>query len=145
MQVSQKTRYAVRAVVYLALKNKNDRISIQQISDEEDISKRYLELIFAELKKAGIVLSIKGAGGGYCLSEEPGSITVAQIAEIFEGGLDIIDNKEKISPEKIEYTLNKNLWSQISQCVKNKLEDVTIEKIIKDYNENLSDGYTYYI
>ena len=79
MILTTKGRYAVMAVVELASENGNKPISLLAISQKQQISLSYLEQIFARLKKAGIVASVKGPGGGYVLGKEKSQITIADI------------------------------------------------------------------
>ena len=69
MKLSTKGRYGLRALIDLALYSGEGPVSITSISGRQDISERYLEQLVAKLKKAGLVKSIRGAGGGYVLAK----------------------------------------------------------------------------
>ncbi len=79
MILTTKARYAVMAVIEIADSKQDQPVSLITISQKQDISLSYLEQIFACLKKAGIVRSIKGPGGGYSLNKNHQQITVAEI------------------------------------------------------------------
>ncbi len=79
MILTTKARYAVMAVIEIAASKNDAPISLLTISQSQDISLSYLEQIFAQLRKAQIVESVKGAKGGYILAKKQNEITVAQI------------------------------------------------------------------
>lgn len=79
MILTTKARYAVMAVIEISEEENSQPISLQRISEKQKISLSYLEQIFARLKKAGIVESVKGPGGGYTLGKKREEITVADI------------------------------------------------------------------
>ncbi|MBU6141170.1 MAG: Rrf2 family transcriptional regulator [Proteobacteria bacterium] len=79
MILTTKARYAVMAVIEIAEEKGSQPVSLQAISEKQKISLSYLEQIFARLKKAGIVDSVKGPGGGYTLGKKREEITVADI------------------------------------------------------------------
>ncbi|NOS36236.1 MAG: Rrf2 family transcriptional regulator [Deltaproteobacteria bacterium] len=87
MRLSKKGQYAVRAMVSLACHTNGAPVTLRDISDEEDISLSYLEQLFAKLRRGEVVRSIKGPGGGYVLTRPPGDITVGEVIEIVEEGL----------------------------------------------------------
>lgn len=89
LKVSTKGRYAVRIMVYLALA-KSDRPSRKQdIADSEEISADYVEQILIRLRAGGLVISHRGARGGFTLSREPHQITVLEVLEATEGPMEL--------------------------------------------------------
>jgi len=87
MIFSTKTTYGLRAMIHLAKKAKKTSISLNDIASEEKISFKYLERLFASLKKAGLIKSVKGAGGGYKLAKQANRIVVYDIIKALEGKL----------------------------------------------------------
>lgn len=87
MQFSTKAEYGLRASVILARAYPKLK-SISEISREENISHKYLEQLFGTLKQNRIITSVKGKSGGYTLSKVPSQISVAEIVEVLEGGLE---------------------------------------------------------
>ena len=84
--LSKKTKYGLKALTYLAKKDGGKQpVLIAEIADEENISKKFLEVILLQLKNAGFLSSKKGKGGGYYLIKEPKDITVAALMRILEG------------------------------------------------------------
>lgn len=87
MKVSKKGEYALRAMIYLSLNYKKGTIQIQKIAERAKIPKKFLEQILLELKKAGLLQSIRGSGGGYRLIKSPREISLARVIRIIDGPL----------------------------------------------------------
>ena len=85
MKLSQKTRYGLRALIDLSVHSKEDTVTSASIAGRNDISPQYLEQVFASLKRAGIVKSVKGKSGGYYLANDAEKITLASIIVALEG------------------------------------------------------------
>ncbi len=81
MKLSTKGRYAMVALADLALASESDLVSLGEISKRQDISLPYLEQLFVKLRRAGIVDSVRGPGGGYKLSKSADAIRVSEILE----------------------------------------------------------------
>ena len=91
MKVSTRGRYGLRALVDMTIHSNNAPVSLVQVANRQKISLNYLEQVFGTLRKAGIVVSVKGAGGGYKLARDAESITVKEVLEALEGTFSIID------------------------------------------------------
>ena len=83
--ITMKTKYALKALCRLALAQPGERILIADIAEQEGIPRKFLELILAELKQHGILLSRKGRGGGYTLAKNADTITVAAVLRVLDG------------------------------------------------------------
>ncbi|GKX29095.1 Rrf2 family transcriptional regulator [Vallitalea longa] len=134
MNISNKSRYGLRAVVYLGINYQKENVSLKEISDKENISKRYLEQIFAELKKGGIINSTKGTKGGYFLTRKTSDITVKSIIELFEGNLEVVEKTDNYNIEDLEYTIINKVWNKMSDALVEVIDNINIEDIINDYN-----------
>ena len=93
MKLSMKSRYGLRALIDLTINSKTEQVALNSIAERNKISPQYLEQVFASLRKAGIVKSIKGSQGGYFLSRPPQEITVSCIIEALEGDYRIEDEE----------------------------------------------------
>ena len=85
MKLSTKGRYGLRALIDLALYSEKEAASIASISARQQISESYLEQLIAKLRKAGLVKSVRGAGGGYMLAKPASEISVGDILRALEG------------------------------------------------------------
>lgn len=83
--LSKKTKYGLKALIYIARQEISEPVLISDISEKECIPKKFLEAILLDLKKFGILGSKKGKGGGYYLMKDPKSITVATLIRILDG------------------------------------------------------------
>ncbi len=79
MRLSTKGRYAVMAMVDLAMHSNGKPVALAEIADRQEISQSYLEQLFGKLRKGGLVASVRGPGGGYLLARVPGDTRVADI------------------------------------------------------------------
>lgn len=87
MRLSVRGEYALRALLVLALRYNEDLVQIQAIADEQQIPKRFLEQILADLKSGGLLEARRGPSGGYRLRRPPEQITLAEIVRSVEGAL----------------------------------------------------------
>jgi len=85
--LSKKSKYAMSALIHLAKQYGKGPVLISDIAKEEDIPKKFLELILLELKNEGFLESKKGRGGGYMLGRPPDSISIGHVVRITDGPL----------------------------------------------------------
>ena len=87
MKISTKGRYALRLMLDLALSDPGVPVPLRDVAQRQDISDKYLEQIVTPLSRAGLVRSVRGAGGGYLLTRDPAEYTVGEILRPLEGSL----------------------------------------------------------
>lgn len=88
--ISQKTRYALRALLYLVEKGHGAPVQMARIAETQQVPRKYLELIMLDLKKAGIVMSTRGPSGGYRLAKPAESISFGEIIRIMDGPIALV-------------------------------------------------------
>ena len=88
--ISKKAKYAIHALVRLARERENGPILISEISKDGNIPKKFLEAILLDLKRAGILNSKKGKGGGYYLIKKPEDVNMAEVLRLFDGALALL-------------------------------------------------------
>lgn len=134
MKLSSKGRYGLKAMFELALNNGNDPVPLNFIAKKQGISEQYLEQIFSNLRKSGLITSVRGTQGGYLLSKSASGITVGNILEALEGPVtlsacvsddDICDNSETC--------VTKNVWTKIKNGMEEVLHSITLQNMIDDY------------
>jgi len=148
MKLSTKSRYAVRAMVDLAVHYKKEPVQIKDIAKREKLSVRYLENIFTQLRADGILNSEKGKGGGFYLSRKPTQITMLDIVQSVEGKLSIVDCVDFPSRcKKASICVSREVWQKISIGVKKILKNITLQDLIISYKKKIgaSDNVLYYI
>ncbi len=130
MRISKKSQYGLRALFRLA--EKPGFYPMREIAEREGISPDYLEKIFFELEKGGLIKSKRGALGGYSLAKKPKDINLKNILEILEKTLNLVEcidakcNREKSCPTA-------SVWKALDLSLKEKLESITLEDLIKKH------------
>ncbi|MCX7922902.1 MAG: Rrf2 family transcriptional regulator [Clostridia bacterium] len=149
MKLSTKGRYGVKAMLDLAIHNSEGHISLKSIAERQDLSENYLEQLFATLRKAGIVKSIRGAQGGYTLAQSPENITVGSILRALEGSLAPVECVTESEPTQCERSgacVTKLIWERIRDRVNEVVDSITLEDLVDQYRKlNTKDEFIYYI
>jgi Rrf2 family protein len=100
LTISSKSKYGILATLSLAKHSGQGLMQIKDISSQNNIPLQYLAQIFSLLVKADIIKSVRGKNGGYKLSRSPSLITVLEILEVLEGGIELVEN-ENVSDDVI--------------------------------------------
>ena len=127
MKLSAKGRYAIKAMINIALNTSKEPKTLLEIAKYQGISLSYLEQLFALLRKHNLVSGIRGPGGGYKLSDEPENITIAQIINAINS-----DVEQKEASERKDEVI----WSTFSAKLCNYLETVTLGSLITEENSS---------
>lgn len=134
MKISTKGRYGLRAVIDLAVNSDGRPVLLGDIAARQDLSRRYLERLFASLKSNGIIRSIRGAQGGYILAKEPHEINIAEILEALEGPFLPVDC---VADHNIcvqaEECVTRDVWCEIAIKVKEYLKSMTLQTLVEKY------------
>ena len=134
MKISTKGRYALRVMADIALNFENVNVSITELSARNGISDKYLEQIISLLVKNNLLISFRGANGGYKLAREPKNITIGEIIRATEGNLETVaclSSDEKC--DKAEKCLTVNVLIK-EKIVNNFFDSTTLEDVI---NKNI--------
>ncbi|PKM53667.1 MAG: Rrf2 family transcriptional regulator [Firmicutes bacterium HGW-Firmicutes-3] len=130
IHISNKARCGIRIMIYIAL-DAGTKTTVQDIYTKEDMSKRYLEQIFADLKKNNLVSSIKGKHGGYNISRPYNEITAYDIIVALEGEELTGDTDSK--NKDLNQLLDTKLWQPLQSQIQDLLSAITLEELISDY------------
>lgn len=128
MKISTKGRYALRIMVDLAQQHSNEFIPLRDVSERQDISEKYAEMIVGLLSKTGFLFSSRGKGGGYKLARPPETITVASILKAVEGSLApvaCLDIPDNVCP-RADQCVTLPMWRELERRIDEYLESVTI-------------------
>lgn len=149
MKISTKGRYGIKAMLDLALNNGEGVVSLSSIAKRQEVSENYLEQLFAVLRKAGLVKSVRGAKGGYHLAKSSEEITIGNILRALEGSLAPVEcvGDEPTECQRSEKCVTRVLWQKIRECVEKLVDSITLKDLVDDYNNRFlsNDGYDYYI
>jgi len=123
--LSKKTKYGIKALVYLAKQDKRIPVQISVISNSENISQKFLESILLTLRKNGILGSKKGKGGGYYLLKEPKDIPMTVVMRLLEGPIAMVPCVSLNFYEKCDDCPDENLCAVHNIML--KVRDNTLE------------------
>jgi Rrf2 family protein len=140
LRLSTKGQYGVRAMYEIAKGYPHQPVTIKEISERQNVSAQYLEQILNKLRKANLIRSIKGPGGGYILNKDPKDISIASILNELEGPVALTSCLE---PEKSCIMIDKCvvhlLWKALGEQIEGFLKTITLKNLI---NENLNEKGT---
>lgn len=139
MKISTKGRYGLTIMIELAKHHGEGPIPLRQIAAEKELSEAYLEQLVSPLRNAGLVKSVRGAYGGYMLAHKPTEISAADVIRVLEGPIQPVEGIEN------EEAPQRELWMRIRDAVKNVLDTTTIDDLAKFTNNEVSEGYMFYI
>jgi Rrf2 family protein len=132
MRFSLQVRYAICGVFDLAYNGHGDPIQVRAISERQAIPVRYLEQIFQRLRRAGIVGSKRGPGGGYSLARSPGDLTLRHVVEAVEGPLAEALDLESEDAKGAENYRPDFLWQQLAGRLGEALDSISVEDLCRD-------------
>ena len=137
MKLSTKGRYAVTALADIAINGKERPVALSEVSERQDISLAYLEQLFVRLRRAKLVTSSRGPGGGYRLARPAGEMNVAEVMQAVDERLNAMGCQGKYEEgqgcgKSKEACLTHALWEQLSAQVHVFLSGVSIADVISD-------------
>jgi Rrf2 family iron-sulfur cluster assembly transcriptional regulator len=130
MRLTTKGRYAVTAMLDLALHAKNGPVSLADISERQGISLSYLEQLFAKLRRGNLVSSVRGPGGGYQLSRDMGGIQVVQVIDAVNESVDATRCQGLSGCHDGDTCLTHHLWSDLSQQIHEFLSGISLADLV---------------
>lgn len=130
MRLTTKGRFAVTAMIDLALRCSNGPVTLAGISERQEISLSYLEQLFGKLRRRGLVDSVRGPGGGYCLARPLAEITVADIICAVDEPLDTTQCGGKENCRDEERCMTHDLWSTLNRKIHDYLSSVTLAELV---------------
>jgi Rrf2 family transcriptional regulator, iron-sulfur cluster assembly transcription factor len=126
MRMSTKGRFAVNAMIDLALRDAAGPVALASISQRQEISLSYLEQLFSRLRKQSLVESTRGPGGGYTLARAAGQITVADIV------LAVEDPQEDGAEDGPSLALSKGLWERLHKSMLEQMATITLQSLVDE-------------
>ena len=130
MRLTTKGRYAVTAMLDLAIHQNSGPTSLAEISKRQEISLSYLEQLFAKLRRAKLVTSVRGPGGGYQLGQIANAITIAKIINAVNESTDITRCKGKGNCQNGDMCLTHHLWCDLSDQIHDFLDKISLEDLV---------------
>jgi Rrf2 family protein len=137
MKVTTRGRYAVRAMIDLAYHSLEHPVSLATISVRQDISQHYLEQLFVRLRRAGLVRSVRGPGGGYFLAKELKEISVRDIFLAVDEPLSPVEcikwgDPEQEPCDRLDECVSRVIWKKVADQVAAALDSISLEDLFKE-------------
>ena len=138
MKLSTKGRYGLRAMVDLVSHAETEPVSIASIAARQHISESYLEQLIAKLKKAGLVISVRGAGGGYIPGHPAEEISVGDVLRALEGNLSPVECGGLLgdgSCSGSDVCVTKYVWQKINDSINRTVDEIKISDLVRESRE----------
>ncbi|MBL8332266.1 MAG: Rrf2 family transcriptional regulator [Rubrivivax sp.] len=126
MRMSTKSRFAVQAMIDLALRERSGPVALAQVAARQGVSLSYLEQLFSRLRRAGLVESTRGPGGGYTLGRRPADISAADIVEAVEDPVPAGEDHDG------RMQLTRELWSDLDTVLLRHLATVPLSQLVEE-------------
>jgi Rrf2 family cysteine metabolism transcriptional repressor len=141
LRISTRGRYGLRALVDLALNNPTQITTLRSIAENQNISESYLEQVFTSLRKAGLVMAIRGAQGGYKLGRPADRITVAEILKSLEGPLapvQCVGMGAVQQCDREDSCFTRSFWEDLNKVINDFLGNTTLQDLVDRANQAVS-------
>lgn len=146
MKLSMKSRYGLRALIDLAIHSRDEQVALGNVAERNGISPQYLEQVFASLRKAGIVRSVKGPQGGYFLSRDPKEISAAEIVTVLEGSFRLENEEipETCRSQGAPRAVQKLIVDRVNEELEKILSQLTLADLVREAQEYSAYGSDMY-
>ena len=131
MRLTTKGRYAVTAMLDLALHANDGPVALADISERQGISLSYLEQLFAKLRRSSLVKSVRGPGGGYCLSRDSAEVGIAEVIDAVDESVDATRCSGHEGCQKGEICLTHHLWCDLSDQIHAFLSNISLADLVQ--------------
>lgn len=135
LKITTKGRYGLRALIDLAQYSEIEPVSISSIATRQGISERYLEQLMTLLKKAQLVKSIRGAGGGYVLAKDMNEISVGDVLRALEGNLEPVECAAFSGQDSCEAAggcVTKYVWQRINESINRTVDEISLKQLVEE-------------
>lgn len=134
MKLTSKGRYAVTAMLDVALHSQRGPVSLADISERQEISLSYLEQLFSRLRREKLVDSVRGPGGGYNLGREPGDIAIGEVIRAVDESVDATRCHGLSDCQGGERCLTHSLWQDLSERISHFLDGITLGELMAQHD-----------
>lgn len=131
MKLTTKGRYAVTAMLDLALNAGKSPVSLAEIAARQELSLSYLEQLFSKLRRRDLVASARGPGGGYRLGKEASEVSVADIISAVDESFDVTNCGGKSDCSDGQVCLTHHLWNDLTRQINTFLSGISLEDLVQ--------------
>lgn len=147
MKLSTKGRYGLRAMIDLVQYGEEEPVSIASIAARQHISESYLEQLIARLRRAGLVISVRGACGGYVPGRKAEEISVGDVLRALEGNLNPVEcpglmEEEGGGCDGADVCVTKYVWKRMNESINRTVDEIKISDLVKESREMQSRSRT---
>ena len=134
MKISTKGRYALRMMVDIAEHQKDGYVTLKDVAQRQDISKKYLEQIALHISQAGMLRAVRGYQGGYMLSRAASEYNVYEILEVVEGSMVPVAclEQQPCACERSDSCKTLQMWQNLHALIFDYLSGITLEDLVED-------------
>jgi Rrf2 family protein len=145
MKISTRSRYGLRLMFDLALNYDKGPIQLNEISNRQEISEKYLSQLVIQLRLAGLINSVRGSKGGYYLAKSPDKISVKDIVEPLEGSMNIIDCVDDNNDcSRKDHCITIEVWKILSEKINETLDSFKLSTLL-EWHKKKNKEITYFI
>ena len=138
MRLTSKGRYAVTAILDIAIHQENGLVSVKDIAKRQNISESYLEQLLGRLRQAELVSSQRGPGGGYSLKHKASKVSVSRVIRAVGEGVDATLCSGSGDCNKGDMCLTHNLWASLSREIDRFLLKVTLDQLVQSNQSDVA-------
>lgn len=131
MKLSTRSRYGLRAILELARRYGEPAVLMSELAEREELSRKYLHALLTSLRSAGLVRSVRGAGGGFVLTRHPAEIRLKEIVRALEGPLTLVACVE--NPSRCKRSAGctaRRVWQQLGAAMESMLNSLTLQDLL---------------
>jgi len=124
----------VQIMLDLALHNAEGPISLKSVAERQKLSENYLEQLVPELRKAGLVKSVRGSQGGYVLAKQPEDINIGDVIRVLEGPIAPVECTNQTGTdccEKTQFCVTREVWVKVSDSINNVVDSISLADLLK--------------
>lgn len=139
MRLSTRGHYGLKAMFDLAQNYGSGPISLKTVAERQNLSDHYLEQLFAMLKKAGLINSMRGAQGGYVLAREPSEINVGDVIRALEGPIAPVYCVSEENPgvcNEADYCITRTVWARVRDGLAELLDSISLADMCREAAES---------
>ncbi len=132
IKLSTRSRYGTRLMLRLALNYGKGPVFLRDIAREEGVSEKYLSQLVIPLRSNSLIVSLRGSKGGYTLARSPRDITLGEVVEALEGGLELVDCVHNPSLcDRSKYCVTRDLWGELEESIRERLFSITLQDLVE--------------
>jgi len=135
VRFSTRGRYGVQIMVDLAQHAADGPVSLKSVADRQKLSEHYLEQLVPELRKAGLVRSIRGPQGGYELAKRPEQINIGDVIRVLEGPIapvECVTQSEEDCCQKTDFCVTREVWVKVRDSINGVVDSISLADLLKE-------------